>query len=73
VARAGEQFAVAADDWRIEMTVREAKTPGEVWLTGRILKGTSIVSAPTLLARVNEKATVQAGDVTLSMTVSPRS
>jgi len=73
LARAGEQFAVASGAWRIEMTVREAKTPGDVWLTGRILKGAAIVSAPTLLARVNDKATIKAGDVTLSLTVLPRS
>jgi beta-lactamase regulating signal transducer with metallopeptidase domain len=73
LAKAGEQFAVAAGAWRVEMTVREAKTPGNVWLTGRILRGADIVSAPTLLARVNDKATVKAGDVTLSLIVSPRS
>jgi hypothetical protein len=64
---------VASGAWRVEMTVREAKTPGDVWLTGRILKGADIVSAPTLLARVNDKATIKAGDVTLSLTVVPRS
>ena len=73
LARAGEQFAVASGAWRVEMTVREAKTPGDVWLTGRILKGADIVTAPTLLARVNDKATIKAGDVTLSLTILPRS
>lgn len=73
LARAGEQFAVASGAWRVEMTVREAKTPGDVWLTGRISKGADIVSAPTVLAHVNEKATIKTGDVTLSLTVTPRS
>ena len=72
LARGGEQFAVASGTYRVEMTVREAKTPGDVWLTGRILKGADIVSAPTLLVRVNDKATINTGDVTLSLTVLPR-
>jgi beta-lactamase regulating signal transducer with metallopeptidase domain len=76
LARAGEQFAVASGVWRVEMTVREVQMPGTVWVTSRILKGTDVVSAPTLLARVNEQATIKAGDadaaVTLSMVVTPQ-
>lgn len=70
LAKAGEPFAVASGAWRVELTVREATTPGDVWLTGRILRGADIVSAPTLLARVDEKATIKTSDVTLSLTVN---
>ena len=76
LARAGEPFAVASGAWRVEMTVREAPTPGTVWVTSRILKGSDVVSAPTLLARLNEQATIKAGGtdaaVTLSLVVTPQ-
>lgn len=76
VARAGEQFAVASGKWRLEMTVRQAKTPGEVWLVGKILNGPELVSNPTLLARLNENATIKVGDglkpFAVSMVVSPQ-
>ena len=76
LAKAGEPFAVAAGEWRLEMTVREAQASGSVWLAGKLFKGADVVSAPTLLARLDEQATIKTGDgdaaVTLSMTVSPR-
>jgi beta-lactamase regulating signal transducer with metallopeptidase domain len=76
LARAGEQFAVASGAWRLEMTVRQAQTPDTVWVMGRILKGKDIVSAPTLLARLNEPATLKVGAddtaLTLSLVVTPQ-
>jgi beta-lactamase regulating signal transducer with metallopeptidase domain len=76
LARAGEQFAVASGAWRLEMTVRQAPTDGAVWLAGKVFKGDKVVSAPTLLARLNDKATIKVGDgndaMVLSMTVSPQ-
>ena len=76
LARAGEQFAVASGVWRLEMTVREAQPAGSVWLAGKIFKGKDIVSAPTMLARLNDKATIKVGAgsdaVALSVTVSPQ-
>ena len=76
VAKAGEQFAVASGDWRVEMTVRQGKTPADVWLAGKVFKGKTVVSAPTLLAHVNEKAVIKVGDsndpFSLSMVVSPQ-
>ncbi len=75
LAKAGEKFAVASGKWRIEITVRQAQTPGDVWLSGKLFNGTDVVSAPTLLARLNEMATIKVGDgnkpFTLSMIVSP--
>lgn len=77
LARAGETFAVATDAWRLEMTVRQAETPGQVWLKGALYKGKEQVGAPTLLARVGEAATVKVGEgigaFAVSMTVSPQS
>ena len=76
LAKAGEQFAVASGAWRLEMTVREAQPAGSVWLAGKIFKGKEIVSAPTLFARLNDKATIKVGAggdaVALSVTVSPQ-
>lgn len=75
LAKAGEQFAVVSGEWRFEMTVRPGKTPEDVWLAGKVLKGDTIVSAPTLMAHLNEKSTIKVGDssnlFTLSMVVSP--
>ena len=62
VTRAGEQFAVASGEWRIEMSVRPGQTAGDVWLKGRVLKGAEVVSAPTLLARLGEQATIKVGE-----------
>lgn len=74
VARAGEKFAVASGEWRIEMTVRQGQSAGDVWLAGKVLKGQDVVSAPTLLARLDEKATIKVGDAgapfSLSMVVT---
>ena len=74
LARGGEQFAVATGPWRIEMTVRAAPTAGNVWVAGKIYKDATVISAPTLLARLNDSATIKVGDnsapFALSMVVS---
>ncbi len=74
LARGGEQFAVATGPWRIEMTVRAAPTAGNVWVAGKIYKDATVISAPTLLARLNDNATIKVGDSSaqfaLSMVVS---
>lgn len=77
LTRAGEPFAVASGDWRLEMVVRPGQTPGEAWVAGKLFKGANLVSAPKLLTRYHQKATIQAGDsdkqIILSMVVSPQS
>lgn len=74
VTRAGEQFAVASGAWRYESTIRQADAPGQVWLAGKVIKDGQVVGTPTLLARLDEQATIRIGDkddrFTLSMTVS---
>ena len=74
LAKAGEAFAVASGDWRIEFTVRPAESVNQVWLAGKLIKNDKVVGAPTLLARLGDKAIVKAGDgdqaVALSMVVS---
>jgi hypothetical protein len=76
LAKAGEQFAVASGEWRIEMTVRQGKTPADVWLAGKVFKGSTVVSAPTLMAHVNEQAMIKVGEssdpFSLAMVVSPQ-
>lgn len=76
LARDGEKFALRSGDWRIEMAVRQAKTPGDIWMVGKIFKGNEILSTPTLLVRLNEKAGIKVGDeqqpFSLSMIVSPQ-
>jgi hypothetical protein len=76
LAKAGEQFAVASGDWRIEMTVRPGPTSADVSMSAKVLKGSRIVSTPTMIARFNEKATIKVGDsshpFSLSMVVSPQ-
>jgi bla regulator protein blaR1 len=76
MAKAGEKFAVASGQWKLEMTVQQTKQSDDVWLTGTVFKGTDIVSAPKLLAHLNQKATIKVGDAatpfTLSMIVSPQ-
>lgn len=77
LARAGETFAVATDAWRLEMTVRQADAPGQVWIKGALYKGKEQVGPPPLLARVGEAASVKVGEgpetFAVSMTVSPHS
>jgi bla regulator protein BlaR1 len=74
LAKAGEQFAVASGDWRVEMTVRQSKTSDDVWLTGKVFKGSKVISAPTLMAHVNENVVIKVGEnsdpFSLSMVVS---
>lgn len=76
VAKAGEKFSVASGGWRVEMTVHQGKTPAYVWLASKVFKGSNVVSAPTLMAHVNEKAVIKVGDssdpFSLSMVVSPQ-
>jgi len=77
LARAGESFAVAADTWRIEMTVSQADSLGEVWLKGKLFRGQEQVGAPTLRTRVGEAATVKVGngggkDFSIAMIVLPQ-
>ena len=76
LTKEGEPFAVASGDWRVEMTVRQGKTPADVWLAAKVFKGGNVVSAPTLMAHVNEKATIKLGDMSdafsLAMLVSPQ-
>ena len=77
IARAGESFSVASDGWRIDMTVRAADTPDRVWLAGKLYKGKTVVSNPTLLASLGEPATVKVGDddamfsMTMKVTAQP--
>lgn len=58
------------------MTVHQGKTPGDVRLVSKVFKGSNVVSAPTLMAHVNEKAVIKVGDnsdpFSLSMVVSPQ-
>ena len=74
VAKAGEAFAIASDNWRIELTVRPAQSFNDVWIVGKLIKNEKVVGTPTLLTRLGEKATVKAGDgeqaLGLSMVVS---
>ena len=70
LAKAGEPFAVASGGWRVEMTVRPVEASDDVWVTGRILKGGDVVSAPTLRTHLNEAATVKVGDGSDPFTLS---
>ena len=62
LAKAGEQFAVASGNWRVEMTVRPGETLADVWVSSKIFKGSNLVSSPTLMAHLNEKAAINVGD-----------
>lgn len=62
LAKAGEAFAIASGDWRIEFTARPAQSDDTVWLAGKIIKNGNVVGTPTLLTRLGERATVKAGD-----------
>lgn len=59
-----------AGDWQLDMTVKPAQAPAEVWLSGKISKGTETVGAPTLLARIGEPATIKIGDGAHPFTVT---
>lgn len=79
VTHAGEPFAVASNGWRASVTLRRAESGDTVWLATQVFKGEKLVGAPTLLARLGERATVKVGDdgaaggaFTLSMTVTPQ-
>ena len=70
-ARDGEKFAVATGPWRVEMTVRAAMLPGDVWVASKIYKGANIVGTPTVLAHLSEPVgiRVEAGQDPISMMV----
>jgi beta-lactamase regulating signal transducer with metallopeptidase domain len=76
VTAAGEKFSVSSGEWRLDMVVNPGDTPDKVWLTGKLFKGAVLVTAPTLLARVGEPATVRVGEgeqsFGMAMTVSPQ-
>lgn len=76
VTAAGSPFSVASDGWRVEMTVRQAKAPDQVWLAGKVYRGEELVSTPTLLSNIGQRATIAVGDsahpFTLSMVVTPQ-
>lgn len=73
---AGEKFSVSTGEWRLDMIVHPAETSDKVWLTGKLFKGAALVTAPTLLARVGEPATVRVGEgdeaFSMAMTVTPQ-
>lgn len=73
---AGQQFSVSQDEWRLDMVIHPADTSDKVWLTGKLFKGSALVSAPRLLARVGEEAVVKVGDgdatFSMTMTVTPQ-
>lgn len=62
LAKAGEAFAIASGDWRIELTVRPAQSMNDVWLASKLIKNDKVVGTPRLLARLGDKATVKAGE-----------
>lgn len=73
---AGKKFSVSTGEWRLDMIVHPAETSDKVWLTGKLFKGAALVTAPTLLARVGEPATVRVGEgdeaFSMAMTVTPQ-
>ena len=76
LTKAGEQFAVASGNWRVEMTVRSGETLTDVWVSSKIFKDFTLISTPTLATHVNEKAVIKVGDssdaFSLATTVSPQ-
>ncbi len=72
---AGQQFAVASGEWRVEMTVRPGNAPDQVWLDGKLYKGTDLISEPRLLTQLGERAGIKVGnggsnDFSIAMTVT---
>lgn len=76
LTRAGEKFSVSSGEWQLDMVVSPADTPDKVWLAAKLFKGSTLVTAPKLLARIGETATVRVGDgdkdFSLAMTVTPQ-
>lgn len=76
ITPAGEKFSVSSGEWRLDMIVHPGETPDKVWLTGKLFKGAALVTAPTLLTRVGEAATVRVGEgdkaFSMAMTVTPQ-
>lgn len=74
--RAEETFAVTSGDWRLEMTVYKGKTPEDIRIEGKVYKGPNVVSAPTLMTQLQEKASIRIDNhrdpFSLSMLVSPQ-
>jgi hypothetical protein len=59
------------------MTVRPGEAPDQVWLAGKLFRGTNLVSEPKLLTRIGAPATVKVGDggdkdFSVIMTVTPQ-
>ena len=75
--KTGEQFDLVSADWRVEMTVRKTNTSSDVLLAGKLFKGLSVVSTPTLITKVNETAAIKVqvegscDPLNLAMVVSP--
>lgn len=58
-----DKFSVRTpEDWQLDMAVSAAQRPGEVWLSGKIIKGKETIGAPRLLTRIGEPATIKVGD-----------
>ena len=76
ITPAGEKFGVSSGEWRLEMMLHPADTSDKVWLTGKLFKGDALVTAPTLLTRIGEAATVRVGEgdeaFSMAMTVTPQ-
>ncbi|MCA1245723.1 hypothetical protein [Massilia sp. MS-15] len=74
--RAEDTFSVTSGDWRLEMAVYKGKTPDDVRIEGKVYKGPNIVSAPTLMTQLQEKASIKIDNnsdpFSLSMVVSPQ-
>jgi beta-lactamase regulating signal transducer with metallopeptidase domain len=68
--RGGEQAAVATGPWRVEMTVRPAKTVGDVWVASKIYKDDKVVGAPTLLTHMGDKVGVKVGEASAPFALS---
>jgi bla regulator protein BlaR1 len=62
LAKDGQQFAVATGPWRVETTVRAAKSAGDVWIASKIYKHQKIVGTPTVLAHVGASVGVKVDD-----------
>lgn len=74
LTRAGEQFSVATGEWRLDMTLRQADTPDQVWLAGKLFRNKEQVSAPTLLTQIGQRASLKIGEgdqaFSMAMTVT---
>lgn len=62
ITPAGEKFSVTSGEWRLDMMVHPGKQPDQVWLTGKLFKGAVLVTAPTMLTQLGERASLRVGD-----------